>query len=211
MPTFAVKVNSAELRGLQKDILLGHTVSFSEPIVPFLFFLQSSFSTTEIYFPSILTNAKLTLLCVCVFTEGMEIFGSNQDRKSSHFFHFFRISYCLCLSDTISYLLLESMQRQQLTIVVKEESPSWKIWSILVLDRKQRMGGVKIAGPPRGWSWIRRTKRFWMGRSCLSFPLFQRKAEIMKVCMCRKCWWLFMNELMLCSLHVECILSIFIC
>lgn len=38
----------------------------------------------------------------------------------------------------------------------------------------------------------------------------QRKAEIMKVGG-RKCWWLFMKELVLCSLHVVCILSIFIC
>lgn len=129
-----------------------NTISLPEPIVPFLFVLRRSFSTPANYFPSILTNAKLTLLCAHVFTEGMEIFGSNQDRKSSHFFHFFHISYCLCLSDTISSQLLESMQRHPLTIVGSEQSLSWKIWSILGLDRKQRMGEVKIAGPPWGWS-----------------------------------------------------------
>lgn len=64
------------------------------------------------HFPSILTNAKLTLLCAHVFTEGMENFGSDQDRKISHFLS---IGYSPCLSRQF----LEGMQRHRLTTTGK--------------------------------------------------------------------------------------------
>lgn len=119
------------------------------------------------------------LFCVSMFLlREWKSLAASRTGRVVIFSIFFHISFCLCLSDTISNQLLASMQRHQLTVVGKEQSPSWKIWSILFLDRKQRMGEVKIAGPPSGWSWIRQTKGVWMGRFCLSFSTWRYRESL---------------------------------
>lgn len=90
-----------------EELLLGwsnnNTLRFPEPIVYFFgWFMQLLFHTRNLFPFHFDKLTKLTLLCVRVFIEGMEIFGCNQDWKSSNFFRFFHISCCLRLSDTIS-------------------------------------------------------------------------------------------------------------